>query len=75
MLRNQKGVTLVALVVTIIVLVILATVSITLVMQNNGTLTQAQTAANMSAQDSANTDAALAELEKAIANYIPTTTP
>lgn len=42
MLKGQKGVTLVALVITIIVLLILAGVSISLVMGENGVLTQAQ---------------------------------
>lgn len=44
MLKNQKGITLVALVITIIVLLILAGVSISLVVGNNGVLTQASTA-------------------------------
>ena len=43
-MRNQKGITLVALVITIIVLLILAGVSISLVLGNNGVLTQASTA-------------------------------
>ncbi len=41
MLREQKGITLVALVVTIIVLLILAGVSISLVLGNNGVITRA----------------------------------
>ena len=40
-MKNQKGITLVALVITIIVLLILAGVSISLVVGNNGVLTQA----------------------------------
>lgn len=40
-MKNQKGITLVALVITIIVLLILAGVSISLVIGNNGVLTQA----------------------------------
>ena len=44
MFKEQKGITLVALVITIIVLLILAGVSISLVMGDNGILTQAQTA-------------------------------
>ncbi len=43
-MRNQKGITLVALVITIIVLLILAGVSISLVLGNNGVLTQASQA-------------------------------
>ena len=44
MLRGQKGITLVALVVTIIVLIILAAVSISLVLSNYGIIGRAQTA-------------------------------
>ena len=40
-MKNQRGITLVALVITIIVLLILAGVSISLVIGNNGVLTQA----------------------------------
>ncbi len=43
-MRNQKGITLVALVITIIVLLILAGVSISLVVGQNGVLTQASSA-------------------------------
>ena len=43
MLRNQKGITLIALVVTIIVLIILATITITLVV-NSGLMDSAQKA-------------------------------
>lgn len=46
MLKGQNGVTLVALVVTIIVLIILAGVSIAMVLGDNGVVTQAQEAAN-----------------------------
>ena len=44
MFKKQEGITLVALVITIIVLLILAGVSISLVMGNNGVLTQASSA-------------------------------
>ncbi len=43
-MKNQKGITLVALVITIIVLLILAGVSISLVVGQNGVLTQASSA-------------------------------
>jgi len=42
MLKNRKGITLVALVVTIVVLLILAGVSINLVLGNNGIIAKAQ---------------------------------
>ena len=43
-MKNQKGITLVALIITIIVMLILAGVSISLVVGENGVLTQAQNA-------------------------------
>ena len=43
-LKNKKGITLIALVVTIVVLIILATISVTLVLGDNGILTQAKKA-------------------------------
>lgn len=42
MLKGQKGITLVALVVTIIVLIILAGISISLVLGDNGIVTKAK---------------------------------
>ena len=42
--NKQKGITLIALVVTIIVLIILAGVSITMLVGDNGIVTQAQRA-------------------------------
>lgn len=44
MLKNNKGITLIALVVTIIVLLILAGVSIAMLTGNNGILAQSKTA-------------------------------
>ena len=46
MLQNQKGITLVSLVITIIVLLILATVAITLAVNANGLFPRAEEAAN-----------------------------
>lgn len=46
MLKNQKGITLVSLVITIIVLLILATVAITMAINSDGLFTKANTAAN-----------------------------
>lgn len=46
MLKGQKGITLVALVVTIIVLIILAGVSIALVLGENGIVNKSRDAAN-----------------------------
>ena len=57
MLKGQKGITLVALVVTIIVLIILAGVSIALVLDDNGIATKAK-AAGQNYAIAANEDAA-----------------
>ena len=47
--KNQKGVTLVALVITIIVIIILSTVTIDLAFGNNGLIKRAQLAKDMAA--------------------------
>ncbi len=52
-LRNQKGITLVALVVTIIVLLILAGVSLSLVAGSDGILKKADTAVSRTSKQSA----------------------
>ena len=54
MLKNKKGITLVALVVTIVVLLILAGVSINLVLGNNGIVKKAQDAKTKTAEDQEN---------------------
>lgn len=53
MLKSNKGITLVALVVTIIVLIILAAVSISLILGDNGIITRAQQASKDTATNSA----------------------
>mgnify|MGYP001863146656 CR=1 FL=1 len=62
-MRDQKGITLVALVITIIVLLILAGVSISLVLGQNGVLTQASNAVITNAKATA-----LQELQMAAAD-------
>ena len=54
MLKNKKGITLVTLVVTIVVLLILAGVSINLVLGNNGIIAKAKDAETKSAEASQN---------------------
>lgn len=49
MLKGQRGITLIALVVTIIVLIILAAVSISLLFGNYGIVTKAQESKNLQA--------------------------
>ena len=53
-MKNNKGITLVALVVTIVVLLILAGVSINLVLGNNGIIAKAKDAETKSAEASQN---------------------
>ncbi len=69
-LKNNKGVTLIALVVTIVILIILAAVSMTMVLGNNGIFTQAQKGANSMASAEANTQEGFnsmsAEIDKII---------
>lgn len=52
-MKNQKGITLVALVITIVVLLILAGVTISMVMGDNGVLNNSQKAKDNSAKGSA----------------------
>ncbi len=53
--NKEQGVTLIALVVTIVILIILAGVSMTMVLGDNGLFTQSKTAANKMAEAEANT--------------------
>ena len=66
MKRNTKGITLIALVVTIIVLIILAGVSINLVFGNLGIVTKAKEAKRMQEQAELNEQIALGELSNEI---------
>ena len=72
MLKSQNGITLVALVVTIIILVILATISISLAV-NSGLIGKAETARNLAEQD----DVRFNQLEQKAINlidqYLPAT--
>ena len=64
-MKNQKGITLVALVVTIIVLLILAGVSLNLVSGSNGILTRATSAAdrNLAASAGEQVELLIADLQ------------
>ena len=55
LLKEQRGITLIALVVTIVILIILAAVSMTMVLGNNGIFEQAKKGANSMASAEANT--------------------
>ena len=70
-MKNNKGITLVALVITIVVLLILAGVSINLVLGNNGIIAKAKDAETKSAEASQNDlkgmNALVSEMEGALA--------
>ena len=61
-MKKNKGITLVALVITIVVLLILAGVSINLVLGNNGIIAKAQDAKTKTAEDQANMQAGMDRL-------------
>ena len=65
-MKNNRGITLIALVITIIVLLILAGVSIAMLTGENGILTQAQRAKNETENAQANEENILSEYEKYI---------
>ena len=65
MLKNQKGITLVALVVTIVVLIILATISITIAL-NGGLIKKTEDAAKLQEQK----DEEFEAWQQNIVNYI-----
>ena len=67
-MKNQKDITLVALVITIVVLLILAGVTISMVMGPNGVLTNSQIAKEKSAKGTAN-DALSTALSSISTNY------
>ena len=69
-LKNNQGVTLIALVVTIVILIILAGVSMSMVLGDNGIFTQAKTAANKMTSAEANTQEAMKELQNEIEQNI-----
>lgn len=56
MLKNQRGITLVALVITIVVLIILATISISFAFGNNGLVNRAEQARDFYANDTKYTE-------------------
>ena len=70
MLKNKKGITLVALVVTIVVLLILAGVSINLVLGDNGIIAKAKEAQRKSAEASQNDLISMNELAQQLEEQI-----
>ena len=71
-MKNQKGITLIALVITIIVLLILAGVTIAMLTGENGILNQAQEAKEQTEINSAEEKLKLA-IMGASANYVQIT--
>ena len=69
-LKENKGITLIALVITIIVLLILAGVSIAMLTGNNGILTQAQNAKNRTEEAQVEEENRLNEYNNIINNYV-----
>ena len=68
--KQEKGITLIALVVTIVVLLILAGVSISLVLNNNGVIGKAKDARNQYGEAQTNDEKSLNEIADLMHNYI-----
>lgn len=69
--KDVQGITLIALVVTIIVLLILAGIALNLTIGQNGIFSRAQTAANTWRNAETNEQLAMGELENLMNEYIP----
>ena len=72
--KQEKGITLIALVVTIVVLLILAGVSISLVLNNNGVISKAKDAKNQYAEAQTNDEKQLNEVSDWIDTKVEDTT-
>ena len=72
--KHEKGITLIALVVTIVVLLILAGVSISLVLNNNGVISKAKDAKNQYAEAQTNDEKQLNEVSDWIDTKVGDTT-
>ena len=68
--KGNEGITLVALVVTIVVLLILAGISLNLVLGENGIITRAQDARNQTAEGQVNTEKAINALTDEMEAYV-----
>ena len=68
---REKGITLIALIVTIIVLLILAGVTINLAVNNQGIFNKAKTATSAYKNASENEQTGLDEIDKEIESYLP----
>ena len=70
LMKGNEGITLVALVVTIVVLLILAGISLNLVLGENGIITRAQEARDKTAQAKVNTEKAINALTDEMEAYV-----
>ena len=71
MFKNERGITLVALVITIIILIILATVAISFAFGNNGLIDRAEDARDFYANDTKYTEQAIANVDAYLDQYVP----
>lgn len=74
MLKSQKGITLVALVITIVILIILATVAISFAFGNNGLVPYAENAQDYAANDEYATSHMINEAVDYLETKIPAST-
>lgn len=68
---KEKGITLIALVITVVILIILATVTLNVVLGEGGLIDRAQLAKNMTLNATAEEEEGLAKLEEEFANIMP----
>lgn len=72
MFREQKGITLVALVITIVILIILATIAISFAFGDNGLIPRAEEASEYYANDTKYTEESITNIEHYINSVLPT---
>lgn len=65
-INNEKGITLIALIITIVVLIILAGITIRLVFSNNGVISRAREAANLTNESAQQDQEDISELKNTI---------
>ena len=73
MLKNQRGITLVALVITIIILIILATVAISFAFGSNGLINRAEDAKKYYLNDTKYTEDSITNVEYYINDILKST--
>ncbi len=69
-LREQKGITLIALVITILIIIILSVIAINMAFGDNGLIKRAEDAGDYYANDTAYTDESLANVDAYIADVL-----